>query len=392
MWIGGTPTITLKRLNFHATQPLPFPLGKKCHLFYSARYALFHGLAALGLRSGDKLLVPAYCCGTEVDPILAKGIEIKWYKIEEDLSISIDHLQKEWEEGVKGLLVTHYLGFDYLTEEIMNFVNERKILLIEDCAHAFLSSTESDIPLGAIGDAAIFSLRKSLPIPDGGALMLKNIDLNGGSFKLEPPNPFSVLFRSFELFGKNSTPSGRYKARILSHYTRCVGKAARNFRFFLRVFYKLFNFGESCLVNPNSYDFDTKASNWNMSAFSRRLLQFQDWKDIVKRRRENFTYLLEKLQGIDGVKPLMSSVPDGICPLFFPLLVKNREKLHDFLLKHGVDSHPWWGYFHPKVPWGSFPNAVRLKKEILGLPIHQDLNPEHMNKIIKTINLAPHNH
>lgn len=391
MWIGGTPTIAFIKPNLHGGHPLPFPLGGKCYLFYSARYALFHGLAALGLKSGDKLLVPAYCCGTEVDPILAKGIKIRWYELDENFSISIDNIRNGWEEGVRGLLITHYLGFDRLTEEIMNFVRERKIFLIEDCAHAFLSSTESGIPLGARGDAAVFSLRKILPIPDGGALVLKNIEPDEGSFRLQPPNSFSVVFRACELFGKNSTASGRYNGSIVSAYSRCVGKAAKNFRFFFRIFYKWFNIFESCLVNPNSYDFVVKASNWSMSAFSRQLIQSQDWKRIVAKRRENFTYLLERLEGFDKVHLLVSRLPSGTCPLFFPLLVKNRERLHSFLLKHGIDNHPWWGYFHPKVPWRSFPNGIRLKKEILGLPIHQDLDLEHMDRIIKVLKVALRN-
>jgi len=392
MWIGGTPTFTLKTGGFRVSQPLPFPLGENHILFYSARYALSYGLSCLGLKPGDKLLAPAYCCGTEVDPILNKRIEIEWYDVDENLCINIRHLKEQWQRGIKVLLVIHYLGFDQVTSEVVDFCEKKKILLIEDCAHAFLSLNEQGEPLGSEGDAAFFSLRKTLPLPDGGALFLKNNDLSSFHPTLEKPNPFAIFFRSVEMLGWNSMPSGSNKLHPLWFLSRYFGKALSSSRIFFRIFHRLFGGCSDCLVHPNSYDFSPRVANWDMSLLSKRLLQFQDWKDIFESRRRNFACLLEKIEGIGGIRPLFSSLPDGVCPLFFPIFVKNREKVHNLLLKHGIDSHPWWGYFHPQVPWGNFPQAVRLKKEILGLPIHQDLDQKHMSKIARTLDLVARDH
>jgi perosamine synthetase len=361
MWIGGTSTITIAKHRLKMDQPLPFPLDNNCFLFFSARYALFHSLSALGFKAGDTLLVPSYCCGSEIDPILAKGIKIQWYGIDENMRINIKELQNQWIKDVRGLLITHYLGFDQLTKEIFDFCHERKILVIEDCAHAFLSHTEHGEPLGCRGDAAVFSLRKTLPIPDGGALFLENGEPTAFDLNLKQPNPFAILFRVSELMGA---------------------------RLFFRIFYKLSDVGQGCLIQPNSPTFVSKAANWSISSFSRKHLQFQDWKGIVEKRRSNYAFLLEKIHGINGVEPLIPSLPAGISPLLFPTIVKDRHQLHKFLWKHGIDSHPWWGYFHPEVPWNRFPNAVKLKKELLGLPIHQDLDQAHMEEIIRVLTLA----
>lgn len=388
MWIGGTSTISIRKGSKNIDQPLPFPLDNNCLLFFSARYALFHGLSALGFKAGDRLLVPAYCCGTEIDPILARGLKIQWYRIDENLRINIKELQNQWLKDVRGLLITHYLGFDQLTKEIFDFCQERKILVIEDCAHAFLSHTEHGEPLGCRGDAAVFSLRKTLPIPDGGALFLKNVEPTFFDLSLKQPNLFAVLFRISELMGANSTPSDGYKDKFRYYLSKYTGKAFSNFRLFFRILYKLSGVAEACLIHPNSYTFASKATNWNMSSFSRKLLQFQDWKGIVEKRRSNYAFLLERIHGINGIKPLIISLPAGTSPLFFPIMVKDRDAVHKFLWKHGIDSHPWWGYFHPEVPWNRFPNAVKFKKQLFGLPIHQDLGHDHIEKIIRVLTLA----
>ena len=392
MWIGGTANISFKVTRANGDQPLPFPLDRNCHLLFSARYALFHALAALGLGNGDRLLVPAYCCGTEIDPILARKINIQWYELDESHRINIRQLKEQWREDIKGLLVTHYFGFNQLMSEIIDFCREKKILLIEDCAHAFLSSAENGEPLGVIGDASIFSIRKSLPIPDGGAFCIKNMVSSTQNLKLRRPNIYPVIFRVAELLEWNSTRSDSFKDQARSYSLKYVGKAIRRAKLVFNVLYKLTGAFDTCLYHINAYDFLEEAVDWKVSHFSKKRLSNQDWEGIIKQRRNNFLFLLEKLNNLKILKPLFNTLPMGTCPLFFPVLTKNREALQSTLAAHGVDSHPWWGYFHPAIPWDSFPLAVRLKKNVLGFPIHQDLNETHMERIAWVLNSITNNH
>jgi len=55
-------------------------------------------------------------------------------------------------------------------QEAIRCVPRKGLLLIEDCAQALLSKF-GESPLGSFGDVAIFSIRKTLPVPDGGALV-----------------------------------------------------------------------------------------------------------------------------------------------------------------------------------------------------------------------------
>jgi perosamine synthetase len=392
MQIGGTVNIRIGKGESNAGQPSPFPLGDNCMLFFSARYALYHGLRALGLGAGDRLLVPAYCCGTEVDPLLTRGIRIVWYGVDDALRIDVNELRKRWSDDIKGLLIIHYLGFDRLSKEILDFCNEKQILLIEDCAHAFLSSSVTGEPMGALGDASIFSIRKSIGIPDGGALYLRNGSIARYDAKLEPPDPFAVLFRAAELLEGNSAQSGRLRDRAAARSTAYLGKALGRSRILFSALHKFFHVCDTSLILVNSYDFSQRAVNWDMSSFSKKQIRKQDWRGIVAKRRSNFEYLLERIEEHTDMEPLFPSLPVGTCPLFFPVLTKKRDEFHNFLLQYGIDSHPWWGYFHPEVPWDSFPRAVNLKKEILGFPIHQSLNHDHMERILWGIKTAKRNH
>ena len=63
--------------------------------------------------------------------------------------------------------------------------------LIEDCALSLLSA-DGDTPLGTTGDVAIFCLYKTLPVPNGGAMVV-----NGPrrySLPEPPPPPLASTF------------------------------------------------------------------------------------------------------------------------------------------------------------------------------------------------------
>ena len=81
----------------------------------------------------------------------------------------------------------------------------------------------------------------------------------------------------------------------------------------------------------------------------------------------------------------------SVCPLFFPVIVETERKralLYETLKKKGITTHPWWARFHPQVPWDAFPDAIYLKTRLFGLPIHQDLEPRHLDALIREFERA----
>ena len=75
----------------------------------------------------------------------------------------------------KVIYIIHNFGFphpDLL--KLRKVANERNIVLVEDCAFAFDSYTKN-IRLGEIGDYAIYSLPKILPLKYGGILQCNKV-------------------------------------------------------------------------------------------------------------------------------------------------------------------------------------------------------------------------
>ena len=134
-----------------------------------ARAAIWNLVRALRLGTDEAILLPSYTCGAEVDAVLKAGAHVRFYRIDRSARIDVDSLPAI-SPGDRGVLVTHFFGFaDSELDSICDLCREHGLFLIEDCAHA-LYSHHRGRPLGTFGDAAVFSLWKTLPLPDGGAV------------------------------------------------------------------------------------------------------------------------------------------------------------------------------------------------------------------------------
>lgn len=110
---------------------------------------------------------------------------------------------------VKGILVYHQWGFPQDMKAIRDFCRDKKLFVIEDCAHAAYSHFR-DQRLGTFGDGSIFSLAKFFPSVLGGAIYTKDKNLKkfvakklrGRNEKLS-----KQVFRRRFLCEKNPTPA-----------------------------------------------------------------------------------------------------------------------------------------------------------------------------------------
>ena len=83
IFISGTPTFRLRSIIKKPRTELeifPFNQGG-IEYYFSGRYALYAGIQALNISQGKTVLLPSYNCGTEVDPFIHNGLNIKFYKI-----------------------------------------------------------------------------------------------------------------------------------------------------------------------------------------------------------------------------------------------------------------------------------------------------------------------
>jgi dTDP-4-amino-4,6-dideoxygalactose transaminase len=82
-------------------------------------------------------------------------------------------------------------------------------------------------------------------------------------------------------------------------------------------------------------------------------------------------------------KILYADLPEGVCPLSFPVIISNRDELILKLRQLSIDAVAWWKGYHKGLKWDEFPEARFLKDNVLTLPVHQDLSDEDINYIGK---------
>jgi dTDP-4-amino-4,6-dideoxygalactose transaminase len=362
-WQGLAPVELLRPA---ADRRLPFPLeAPHSTFFYRARNAIYHLARALELSRRGPVLVPEYHHGNEVAALRAAGAEVVFYPIGSDFEPDLDALARLCRRGASALFVIHYLGWPQPLDSIEGLCRKHGLILIEDCALAFLSEGNG-APLGSRGDYAVFCLYKTLPIPNGGVLVQNRMPLPDlEHLPLRPCRPLSVGGRmaelGFEWLRGRSDPIGR----LLSGAKRSAGRAL-----------------SACGVRREPVGdtgFSVADADLAMSSVGHTLIRRLDHDSIRARRRANFERLRRLLEG--RVRMPRADLPDGVCPLFFPLLVADKEAASRSLLEKGIGNVQFWNQGDRQADATMSNDVRRLRRHLLELPIHQGLTSSHVDHI-----------
>ncbi len=369
--VSFRPTTLMGLSSGQAHAPISCGTGQTTTFWYGGAQAIYQGVKSLGLHKGDIVLVPAYSCGSEVAPILALGLCVEYYRSLSDLSPDFAHLEELCRKKPKALLATHYFGFPQPLKALFQFKQEHDLFLIEDNAHGLFSRDSYGALLGRTGDVAIFSFTKSLSTPDGGALVLNHPGL------APPGGGVAPLF--FPVIKKIA---GRTACQLVNKVAAIDLQTARKIRARLldplSTEPNLDNGAESSWDSAAIVDdylaFDPLRANWRQSFISSFLIQHQPNQWIVRRRRRNFRLLLDSCKRIiESLTPLIVELPKHVCPLLFPIRTVNSLPLYHFLRSRGVEALRFWRFFHSDHPHDGFPFEATLKREVIALPIHQDI-------------------
>ena len=155
------------------TAAFPFDGRARVRRYRFARAAVTRGLRALGIGPGDDVLVPAFHHGVEVEAVRATGARPLPYPIGADLCLRVSEVERRVTETTRAVYATHYFGFPQPAAALRALCDRRGLVLLEDCALA-LGSEDGGRPLGTLGDLAVFCLYKTLPVPDGGLLVVRD--------------------------------------------------------------------------------------------------------------------------------------------------------------------------------------------------------------------------
>lgn len=152
--------------------------SKYCVAVNSGTDALLLSLIALGIKRGDKIVVPSFTFFATIEVIMHLGAIPIFVDINTDTyTIDIDDFKKKLNKNIKAVIPVHLYGNNSNIDEIKNICNNYNIRIIEDVAQAFGSSTRKGLKLGSIGDLGAFSFFPSKTlggIGDGGCIVTNN--------------------------------------------------------------------------------------------------------------------------------------------------------------------------------------------------------------------------
>ena len=342
---------------------------------HSGRAAIALAARAWRIGKGDEVLIPAYNCGSEIDAIASSGASLIPYRVDERAAIDLDDIVRRTTDRTRVVYVTHYFGWPQDLSELAAWCRQRHLLLLGDCALS-LFSTPIDQPIGVHGDAMIYSFRKTLAVPDGGALVLRRGELSSLP-TLGPARPPTIARASLSLL-RNFMLQRADAVHAYPALARIPGLARRPKRR-----------GPGLRPDiPSRYYFNAQEPVRGISRVSAGLLRAVDPANVIARRRENYDVLHDALAGAPGapaLTPLFNSLPSGACPLTFPVRIRNRHAWRAELAGRRIASVPWWSGYHRALTWDHFPEACALKDTVLGLPIHHQLTAVQIRAVARAV-------
>lgn len=341
---------------------------------HQGRYAVHLVCLLLNIGKGDEVLCPAYNCGAEIDPFVWAGAKVIFYRIDEHAAIDEEDIIRRITPSTKVVYISHFLGWPQEIRKLAEFCSKKGIFLIEDCALC-LFSRGPDNTIGRVGDAAIYSFVKSLPVPDGGALVLNRRAIPHEIKPFTQPKHRNIVLSCLPLLKKwfmNKNKFWQHHEFTRTLLTRSWLRGSTNQNI------------EIEREMPHGNYFDSHKIGWDMSRLSKGII-YQTVPDrVIETRRRNYQHLQNELFSLQGIQLLFHDLPANVCPLSFPLFVKDRNHWCQKLEEHGILAGGWPSY-HRGFDWKLYPEARHLKNDLLTLPVHQYLDLYHMEHIAKCV-------
>ena len=268
----------------------------------------------------DRIAIPVLICDSIVDSILKEDIEIVFYDVGFDFYPRLDNLDKD----IWILLVNYYSQLDNNT---INGIRKIHKNIIVDQSHSYFQPRIDGVD-------TFYTCRKYFGVPDG-AFLYSNMMINN-SFERDV---------SFERM-----------THILGRYE--IGASE---------FYNDFQ---------NNEDAFSSEPIKLMSKLTVNLLHGVNYKSIKNKRIANFTYLHERLGGMNRLSLACGTY-------MYPLYCDKASEIREKLIKKGIYIPLLWVFTIRSFDKKS--TGRLLAENILPLPIDQRYDIEDMNTIVSEL-------
>lgn len=326
-------------------------IGANTFVVTSGTAALHCAYAAIDIKPGDEIITPALTFVATQSTAMHFGAKIVFCDINvKTRNIDPALVEKLITKKTKAITVVDYAGHPVDLEVFRKICDRHGIYLLEDAAHS-IGSLYKGKPVGSQADLTVFSFfpTKNFTTGEGGAVSSRN----------------QVLLDKARKFGRQGLirDPERFLLKPDGPWHQEVHRIGLNYRL------------------PDIL------CALGISQIS-RLSQFK-----VKRKKI-FEFYQKNLKGMEGlVLPEQADYADPVWHLY-PIRVKNnlRNQLFHFLRENNVLVQVNYvpAYYHPifielDYPRGLCPITEEFYNEEISLPIHPNLSPKDLRKVVKLI-------
>lgn len=323
-------------------------LGAETVSLSSGTVSLIFGLQALGLRPGEKVIIPSFSFVATAQAVLyAGGIPI-FAEVGDDLNISTDDVDRLLSEhdDVGAVVAVHMYGLPAKAAELERIVSaaseyrKRKISLIFDAAHAF-GSAQDGRRIGSFGDMEVFSLSATKVL----------VAVEGGLVATKDPATANRI-RDMRNYGISS----KYNA----HFPGINGKMSE--------FHAIVGLHNIRSIDELLQLRQVKARNFRKIIAENTQFELIEWPEDTIHTIKDFTIL----------------VPEERAPGF-------RDRLMRYLGDKGIETR---SYFYPPIHeqeyFKSFatrklPKTESLSRRVLSLPFYTSITDKEMGYITEQL-------
>lgn len=255
------------------------------------------------IKPGDEVITVAAGFPTTVNPIVLQGMIPVFVDVDiPTYNIDTTQLEAAISEKTKAIMIAHTLGNPYNIAEVTRIAKKYNLWLIEDCCDA-LGSTYNGQLVGTFGDIATVSFYPAhhITMGEGGAVFTNNIRLNR-------------VAESFRDWGRD-----------------CYCEPGRDNTCGRRFEWQL---GSLPKGYDHKYTYSHLGFNLNISDMQAAvgLAQLDKLSEFIRKRKENFAYLKERLTPLEEFLILPEATPNSDPAWFgFPITLKPNISRVDLL-------------------------------------------------------------
>ncbi|MCH7500848.1 MAG: aminotransferase class I/II-fold pyridoxal phosphate-dependent enzyme, partial [Nitrospinae bacterium] len=165
------------------------PFTKKCQawlehnlgctmalLTHSCTAALEMAAILADIQPGDEVIMPSYTFVSTANAFVLRGGVPVFIDIRPDtLNLDESRIEAALSKKTKAIVPVHYAGIPCAMDEILSIAQQKKIMVIEDAAQAYLSRYKGR-SLGTLGHLGCLSFHetKNIISGEGGALLIND--------------------------------------------------------------------------------------------------------------------------------------------------------------------------------------------------------------------------